>query len=132
MRMLSQLASVVTFCLVFAMLSPHANAQCPPGPFSCVPWPSPGTPKPKPKPPPGPFEPGPLLVISPDRKVTNKSLEELIKGRADIVPFRLEDKELIRSQISEGIIKTIDPDKSYYLPRPDSKGFVFRGREVRP
>lgn len=131
MKVSSQLACLAVFTLVSAMYPPQVRAQCPPGPFICVPWGGgEGTPMPAP-PPPGPFMPPKIWDIRPDPKMTNKSLQELISGRTDLVPLQTEDQEKIRSEIGESLLKTIDVDKSYLLLRSNSKGVVFRGREIR-
>lgn len=109
----------------------QVRVECPPGPFHCTPWgpPNPGTP-PAP-PPPGPWHPGPIVVIEPDAKLTDKALPELVRGTPGLAPMGTADKLKIQGLLGERV-RYLDPGKSYYLPQDAGKGIVFKGLEVRP
>ena len=131
--------------IVFApSIAFNASAQCPPGPFACVPWgPEPGTPEPvTPSPPspkplipgppaPGPFPPPKFIKIKPTFINPNKFSGYTARGDGNSVVIK---KQKIPNNVLNELVKTktkLDKNSIYLFKNNEDDYIIFKGGDIK-
>lgn len=119
-------------CLFFSFETLAQDAkECPPGPFSCVPWTSPGAGSPSPAPPPPFFEVLPEFIQADSFSgyVGVGNQDELKIQPGGVPTGALESLKPYRD--------IVDPNRLYVMPKPienvpdDTEYLLFKGIDIK-
>jgi hypothetical protein len=117
-----------------AALSQSAVAQCPTGPFLCIPWgPPPGVPTtspPTPAPaPPGPFMPSPITELKPLQGSSDR-IPELLRSYDNISRPTATEKKALQEHLGDRT-KLLNSTSYYFAPKPGGGGVAFKGSDLK-
>ena len=123
----------ISACALAAM-SQGAVAQCPTGPFLCIPWgPPPAFPtksQPTPAPPsPGPFMPSPITELKP-LDGSSEKIPELLRSYDNISRPTATEKKALQEHLGDRT-KLLNSTSYYFAAKPGGGGVAFKGSDLK-